>query len=125
MSSTTRERPQRLTQSQSERRTQARQTAEQALEKANKRRERQTGAAGLVASRASRWNLDGPDWDFIDRQKYFWNPLMDYWFRMEIEGWENLPPAVRRCPGMPGPSGSSGGDASVASGRCRARPMTP
>jgi 1-acyl-sn-glycerol-3-phosphate acyltransferase len=24
-------------------------------------------------------------------QKFFWNPLMDYWFRMEIEGWENLP----------------------------------
>ncbi|MDX6727417.1 MAG: hypothetical protein QOK49_2222, partial [Baekduia sp.] len=25
-------------------------------------------------------------------QKYFWNPLMDYYFRMEIEGWELLPP---------------------------------
>jgi len=28
----------------------------------------------------------------MERQKYFWNPLMDYWFRMEIEGWELLPP---------------------------------
>jgi 1-acyl-sn-glycerol-3-phosphate acyltransferase len=28
----------------------------------------------------------------MGRQKYFWNPLMDYWFRMEIEGWEKLPP---------------------------------
>ena len=27
----------------------------------------------------------------MDAQKYFWNPLMDYWFRMEIEGWEHLP----------------------------------
>jgi 1-acyl-sn-glycerol-3-phosphate acyltransferase len=27
----------------------------------------------------------------MERQKYFWNPLMDYWFRMEIDGWENLP----------------------------------
>ena len=27
----------------------------------------------------------------MDRQKYLWNPLMDYWFRMEIEGWEKLP----------------------------------
>jgi 1-acyl-sn-glycerol-3-phosphate acyltransferase len=27
----------------------------------------------------------------MDRQKYLWNPLMDYWFRMEIEGWEHLP----------------------------------
>jgi hypothetical protein len=21
----------------------------------------------------------------MERQKYLWNPLMDYWFRMEIE----------------------------------------
>ena len=28
------------------------------------------------------------------RQKYFWNPLMDYWFRMEIEGWEHHPRAA-------------------------------
>ncbi|MBV9838373.1 MAG: acyltransferase family protein, partial [Solirubrobacterales bacterium] len=28
---------------------------------------------------------------FLERQKYFWNPLMDYWFRMEIEGWNKLP----------------------------------
>jgi 1-acyl-sn-glycerol-3-phosphate acyltransferase len=27
----------------------------------------------------------------MERQKYLWNPLMDYWFRMEIEGWEKLP----------------------------------
>src|SRR5947209_5882452 len=27
----------------------------------------------------------------MERQKYFWNPLVDYWFRMEIEGWERLP----------------------------------
>jgi 1-acyl-sn-glycerol-3-phosphate acyltransferase len=44
-----------------------------------------------VSDRASQWSLDGPDWDFIERQKYFWNPLMDYWFRMELEGWERLP----------------------------------
>jgi 1-acyl-sn-glycerol-3-phosphate acyltransferase len=44
-----------------------------------------------VAERASRWSLDGPDWGFMERQKYFWNPLMDYWFRMEIDGWEHIP----------------------------------
>jgi 1-acyl-sn-glycerol-3-phosphate acyltransferase len=27
----------------------------------------------------------------MELQKYFWNPLMDYYFRMEIEGWEQLP----------------------------------
>src|SRR5438270_6845427 len=47
--------------------------------------------ASLISDRASHFTLDGPDWDFFERQKYFWNPLMDYWFRMEIEGWENLP----------------------------------
>src|SRR5438477_560479 len=45
----------------------------------------------LISDRASHFTLDGPDWDFFERQKYFWNPLMDYWFRMEIEGWEKLP----------------------------------
>ena len=49
------------------------------------------GASGMIAERASQWSLDGPDWDFMERQKYVWNPLMDYWFRMEIEGWENIP----------------------------------
>ncbi len=49
------------------------------------------GNSGLVGERASQWTLDGPDWDFMARQKYLWNPLMDYWFRMEIEGWENIP----------------------------------
>lgn len=46
---------------------------------------------GFVAQRASEWTLEGADWRFFELQKYFWNPLIDYWFRMEIEGWENLP----------------------------------
>ena len=50
-----------------------------------------SGAAGWVADRAGQWTLDGPDWTFMERQKYLWNPLMDYWFRMEVEGWENIP----------------------------------
>jgi 1-acyl-sn-glycerol-3-phosphate acyltransferase len=65
--------------------------AAQAEERMRERREGQTGAAGWVADRAAQWSLDGPDWDFFERQKYFWNLLMDYWFRMEIEGWEKLP----------------------------------
>ena len=70
---------------------QAERHAEQAKRKVAKRRDQQSGAAGWVADRASQWSLDGPDWQFIDRQKYLWNPLMDYWFRMEVEGWEKLP----------------------------------
>lgn len=65
--------------------------AQAASRKASARREKQSGAAGWVADRAGQWSLDGPDWAFIERQKYLWNPLMDYWFRMEVEGWEKLP----------------------------------
>ena len=70
---------------------QARSHAEQAREKVAHRRARQSGAAGWVSDRASKWSLEGPDWKFLERQKYLWNPLMDYWFRMEVEGWENIP----------------------------------
>jgi 1-acyl-sn-glycerol-3-phosphate acyltransferase len=70
---------------------QAEQHAKAARRKVSERREKQTGAAGWVADRAGQWSLDGPDWGFMERQKYLWNPLMDYWFRMEIEGWEKLP----------------------------------
>jgi 1-acyl-sn-glycerol-3-phosphate acyltransferase len=65
--------------------------AAQAREKMEARREDAGGAAGWVAERAGQWDLEGVDDTFMDRQKYLWNPLMDYWFRMEIEGWEHLP----------------------------------
>jgi 1-acyl-sn-glycerol-3-phosphate acyltransferase len=62
-------------------------------EKADARRADATGAAGWVAERAGDWSLDDVDVSkAMERQKYFWNPLMDLWFRMEIEGWEHLPP---------------------------------
>src|SRR5437660_834702 len=70
---------------------QAERHAEAAKRKVAERREKQSGAAGWVADRAGQWSLDGPDWGFMERQKYLWNPLMDYWFRMEVEGWEKLP----------------------------------
>ena len=72
-------------------REQAKQAAKQAEEKMANRRRKQSGAAGWVADRAGRWDLAGPDWGFMERQKYLWNPLMDYWFRMEISGWERIP----------------------------------
>jgi 1-acyl-sn-glycerol-3-phosphate acyltransferase len=65
--------------------------ARQARRKVQARREEQSGAAGWVADRAGDWSLDGPDYGFMERQKFLWNPLMDYWFRMEIEGWEHVP----------------------------------
>jgi 1-acyl-sn-glycerol-3-phosphate acyltransferase len=69
----------------------AKKYARQARAKADKKREQAEGAAGWVAERAGDWTLEGQDLQFMERQKYFWNPLMDYWFRMEIEGWERLP----------------------------------
>jgi 1-acyl-sn-glycerol-3-phosphate acyltransferase len=71
--------------------TQRERNAAQARAKMEERRENADGAAGWVAQRAGAWDLEGVDDTFMSRQKYLWNPLMDYWFRMEIEGWENLP----------------------------------
>jgi 1-acyl-sn-glycerol-3-phosphate acyltransferase len=74
-----------------ERERQAEEHAEQARRKVDARREKMSGASGWVADRAGDWTLDGYDPDFIELQKYFWNPLVDYWFRMEVEGWDNIP----------------------------------
>src|SRR4051794_15762656 len=70
---------------------QAERHAQRAKEKADARREQATGAAGWVADRAGDWSLDQQDLGWMEAQKYLWNPLMDYWFRMEIEGFEKLP----------------------------------
>src|SRR3954470_4412997 len=60
--------------------------------KVDERRKQMSGASGWVASRAGDWDLDERDDNLMELGKYFWNPLIDYWFRMEIEGWERLPP---------------------------------
>jgi len=70
---------------------QRRRFAKQAEEKAGARREAATGAAGWVADRAGEWDLDAQDLRFMELQKFLWNPLIDYWFRMDVEGWERLP----------------------------------
>src|SRR3954465_8482605 len=71
--------------------TQAERHAERARKKAEQRREDASGAAGWVAERAGKWSLDGVDDAFMERAEYLWNPLMDYWFRMERGGWGTLP----------------------------------
>jgi 1-acyl-sn-glycerol-3-phosphate acyltransferase len=70
---------------------QARSHATQTHKKAEARRDEMDGVAGWVADRAGEWNLDGPDYNLMQIQKFFWNPLMDYWFRQEVEGWERIP----------------------------------
>ena len=39
------------------------------------------GLSGWVAERAGRWDLSGQDEATLQRQKYLWNVLVDYWFR--------------------------------------------
>src|SRR5881227_3833829 len=70
--------------------------AQEARKKIDARRETMSGVAGWVADRAGDWSLDAQDLGFMELQKYFWNPLLDYWFRMEVFGWERIaePPAL-------------------------------
>jgi 1-acyl-sn-glycerol-3-phosphate acyltransferase len=65
--------------------------ARQSRAKIDKKREQAEGVSAWVAERAGDWDLEAQDLRFMGRQKFFWNPLIDYWFRMEMEGWERLP----------------------------------
>src|SRR4051794_41620513 len=76
-----------------QRKRQAEGFAQKSREKIDERREKASGAAGWVADRAGDWDLDGQDLRFMELQKFLWNPLIDYWFRMDVEGWENNPEA--------------------------------
>jgi len=112
---------------------QAERFARQSREKIDERREKASGAAGWIADRAGQWDLEAQDYRFMELQKFLWNPLIDYWFRMEVDGWENIPghryswsgsTPARRSSGTRGRSASTGGGASGRSARCTARPMT-
>src|SRR5690349_8031935 len=73
-------------------RQQAHEQADEARSKMDTlRRQRDEGLVGWLNSRAGDWELSGPDEATMQRQKYFWNFLVDHWFRMEFDGWENLP----------------------------------
>ncbi|MGE2814565.1 lysophospholipid acyltransferase family protein [Mycobacterium heidelbergense] len=73
-------------------REQAQRHAEQARATMDEKRgDTDGGLSGWVAGRAGEWDLSGQDETTLQRQKFFWNVLVDYWFRMEIDGWENIP----------------------------------
>ncbi|MCV6977814.1 lysophospholipid acyltransferase family protein [Mycobacterium bourgelatii] len=73
-------------------REQAQHHADQARQSMQEKRGKQDGGvSGWVAKRAGDWDLEGQDEATMQRQKFFWNFLVDYWFRMEIDGWENIP----------------------------------
>jgi len=70
-------------------RNQARRHADAAREAADeKRREAGDGLVGWIAERAGEWDLGGQDEATMQRQKFLWNALVDYWFRMEMDGWD-------------------------------------
>ncbi len=68
------------------------QEAAAARKKVDERRKQMSGVAAWVASRAGDWDLEERDDNLMELGKFFWNPLIDYWFRMEMEGWERIPP---------------------------------
>lgn len=71
---------------------QAEQHADDAREKMDRRRNEETGGiGGWISKRAGDWDLSGQEETTMQRQKFFWNALIDYWFRMEMDGWENVP----------------------------------
>jgi 1-acyl-sn-glycerol-3-phosphate acyltransferase len=73
-------------------RAQAQENAEQArASMEDKRSGEDGGITGWIAERAGEWDLRGQDEVSLQRQKFLWNVLVDYWFRMEIDGWENIP----------------------------------
>src|SRR3954451_19990157 len=70
---------------------QAERFAKKSREKVDERRDKASGATGWIADRAGDWDLDAQDLRFMELQKFLWNPLIDYWFRMDVEGWDNIP----------------------------------
>ncbi|HEY1358936.1 MAG TPA: lysophospholipid acyltransferase family protein [Thermoleophilaceae bacterium] len=68
------------------------QEAAAARAKIDERREQMSGVSGWVASRAGDWDLAERSPQMLELQKYVWNPTIDYWFRMTIEGWGKIPP---------------------------------
>src|SRR3954451_13502061 len=67
------------------------QQAALARKKRDERRNEMSGVAGWIAERSGDWSLDERDSGWMEVQKYLWNPMIDWWFRMSVEGWENIP----------------------------------
>jgi 1-acyl-sn-glycerol-3-phosphate acyltransferase len=52
---------------------------------------RKTAAKPEIVEAGKLEGLNGPDPRVMDGQSPIWNRLMDYYFRLEIDGWENIP----------------------------------
>ncbi|MBF0102280.1 MAG: acyltransferase family protein [Desulfobacterales bacterium] len=49
------------------------------------------GLSDLINTRSKKWSIDEPDVDFMKKQDVIWNFLLDYYFRLEMNGWDRLP----------------------------------
>jgi 1-acyl-sn-glycerol-3-phosphate acyltransferase len=67
-------------------------TARERMDERRAKAHESGGVQGWISDRAGDWSLENNQ-ESMQKQKFFWNPLMDYWFRMEMEGWENVPEA--------------------------------
>lgn len=67
-------------------------TARERMDQRRAKAHESGGVQGWISDRAGDWSLENNQ-ESMQKQKFFWNPLMDYWFRMEMEGWENVPEA--------------------------------
>lgn len=46
---------------------------------------------GLLNSRTKDWSVAGQNPDVMDKQSGIWDFLLDYYFRLEMTGWDRLP----------------------------------
>jgi 1-acyl-sn-glycerol-3-phosphate acyltransferase len=50
------------------------------------------GVRGVIDARTSDWSVGLPNQRFVALQAPVWNVLLDRYFRMEMAGWDRLPP---------------------------------
>jgi 1-acyl-sn-glycerol-3-phosphate acyltransferase len=45
----------------------------------------------MIGSRTQKWTVAGQNADLMNKQMFVWDFLLDYYFRLEMTGWERLP----------------------------------
>ena len=58
------------------------------------------GINGMIGSRTQKWTVAGQNTDLMNKQMVVWDFLLDYYFRLEMTGWERLPDAPSMLVGV-------------------------
>jgi 1-acyl-sn-glycerol-3-phosphate acyltransferase len=58
------------------------------------------GINGMIGSRTQKWTVAGQNTDLMNKQMIVWDFLLDYYFRLEMTGWERLPDAPSMLVGV-------------------------